>query len=100
MEKFIFKKITKEKSLTLNFKITVIIFKYLLYNNVILKTKRGNEKMENQNQGKDKTLKCKDCGNDFILTAGEQEFYESKGFNEPQRCKECRNARKAQNNNR
>lgn len=43
----------------------------------------------------DKTLKCKDCGNDFVFTAGEQEFYASKGFeNEPQRCKECRNARK------
>ena len=43
----------------------------------------------------DKTLICKDCGKEFIFTAGEQEFYESKGFtNEPQRCKECRNARK------
>ena len=43
----------------------------------------------------DKTLKCKDCGNDFVFTAGEQEFYAEKGFqNEPQRCKECRNARK------
>ncbi len=43
----------------------------------------------------DKTLKCKDCGNDFVFTAGEQEFYAEKGFeNEPQRCKDCRNARK------
>ncbi|HOO26276.1 MAG TPA: zinc-ribbon domain containing protein, partial [Clostridiales bacterium] len=23
----------------------------------------------------DKTLKCKDCGSDFVFTAGEQEFY-------------------------
>ena len=23
----------------------------------------------------DKTLKCKDCGADFVFTAGEQEFY-------------------------
>lgn len=44
----------------------------------------------------DKTLTCKDCGNDFIFTAGEQEFYAEKGFvNEPQRCKECRDKRKA-----
>lgn len=44
---------------------------------------------------KDKTLICKDCGNEFVFTAGEQEFYESKGFeNEPQRCKDCREARK------
>lgn len=43
----------------------------------------------------DKTLTCKDCGQDFVFTAGEQEFYDSKGFaNEPQRCKDCRDARK------
>ena len=45
----------------------------------------------------DKTLACKDCGVDFIFTAGEQEFYAEKGFqNEPTRCKECRVARKGQ----
>lgn len=43
----------------------------------------------------DKKLVCKECGNEFIFTAGEQEFYAEKGFmNEPQRCKECRQARK------
>ena len=43
----------------------------------------------------DKTIICKDCGNEFVFTAGEQEFYAEKGFeNEPQRCKDCRNARK------
>ena len=43
----------------------------------------------------DKTLKCKDCGNEFVFTAGEQEFYAEKGFqNEPQRCKACRAAKK------
>ena len=25
----------------------------------------------------DKTLVCKDCGNEFVFTAGEQEFYAS-----------------------
>ncbi len=44
----------------------------------------------------DKTLKCKDCGADFIFTAGEQEFYAEKGLeHEPLRCKACRDARKA-----
>jgi CxxC-x17-CxxC domain-containing protein len=44
----------------------------------------------------DKTLVCKDCNNEFVFTAGEQEFYAEKGFvNEPQRCKSCRDARKA-----
>lgn len=43
----------------------------------------------------DKTLVCKECGNEFVFTAGEQEFYASRGFeNEPQRCKSCRDARK------
>ena len=43
----------------------------------------------------DKTLKCKDCGKEFVFTAGEQEFYAERGFqNEPQRCKACRDARK------
>lgn len=43
----------------------------------------------------DKTLTCKECGNEFVFTAGEQEFFAEKGFvNEPQRCKECRQARK------
>lgn len=47
----------------------------------------------------DKTLVCKDCGNEFIFTAGEQEFYAEKGFeNEPQRCRDCRQARKANRN--
>ena len=35
----------------------------------------------------DKTLVCKDCGKEFVFSAGEQEFYASRGFeNEPQRC--------------
>lgn len=43
----------------------------------------------------DKTLTCKDCGAEFVFTAGEQEFYAEKGFeNEPSRCKDCRMARK------
>ena len=44
----------------------------------------------------DRTMVCKDCGAEFVFTAGEQEFYAEKGFqNEPTRCKECRQARKA-----
>jgi hypothetical protein len=44
----------------------------------------------------DKDLVCKDCGVTFVFTVGEQEFYAEKGFeNEPLRCRDCRNARKA-----
>ena len=43
----------------------------------------------------DKTLVCKECGQEFVFSAGEQEFYAEKGFqNEPQRCKACRDKRK------
>lgn len=43
----------------------------------------------------DRTLVCQDCGREFVFTAGEQEFYAEKGFeNEPKRCKECRGARR------
>jgi CxxC-x17-CxxC domain-containing protein len=44
----------------------------------------------------DKTLTCRDCGQAFVFTAGEQEFHASKGFtNEPGRCPDCRSARRA-----
>ena len=45
----------------------------------------------------DKTLECVECGSSFTFTAGEQEFFASKGYtNEPKRCPNCREARKAQ----
>ncbi len=47
----------------------------------------------------DKTLTCRDCGAQFTFTAGEQEFYAQKGFdNLPTRCPNCRKARKMQRN--
>lgn len=46
----------------------------------------------------DKTMTCRDCGNTFTFTAGEQEFYAQKGFGEPSRCPDCRAAKKASRN--
>ncbi len=44
----------------------------------------------------DKIITCRDCGAEFTFTAGEQEFYAQKGFNnEPTRCPSCRSARKS-----
>ncbi len=44
----------------------------------------------------DKTLTCRDCGQEFIWTSGEQEFYQARGLtNQPGRCPACRQARKA-----
>lgn len=45
----------------------------------------------------DKNITCKDCGSQFVFSVRDQEFYAEKGFeNEPQRCRDCRNARKTQ----
>ncbi len=44
----------------------------------------------------DKTLTCRDCGQQFTFTAGEQDFYAQRGYTEPQRCPSCRAAKKAQ----
>ena len=45
----------------------------------------------------DKAIQCSDCGANFSFTAGEQEFFASKGYtNEPKRCPSCREARKAE----
>jgi len=45
----------------------------------------------------DKSLQCSDCGVTFTFSAGEQEFFQSKGYtNEPKRCPECRQARKSE----
>ena len=43
----------------------------------------------------DKSIQCSDCKTTFTFTAGEQEFYQTKGFtNEPKRCSSCRRANK------
>jgi len=39
----------------------------------------------------DKTLVCRNCGSEFVFTAGEQEFYAEKGFeNDAKIGKGCR----------
>jgi CxxC-x17-CxxC domain-containing protein len=44
----------------------------------------------------DKSITCVDCGEEFLFTAGEQKFYRERGLtNEPTRCKNCREKRKA-----
>ncbi len=44
----------------------------------------------------DIVIRCVDCGEDFLFTVGEQEFYKQHGLtNTPTRCKRCREARKS-----
>lgn len=52
--------------------------------------------MESSRVYMDEMLTCVDCGRQFVFSSGEQKFYEQKGFaNKPNRCQECRAARKA-----
>lgn len=42
----------------------------------------------------DENLKCVDCGQSFLWTAGEQIFFHDKGLkNPPKRCKACKQAK-------
>ena len=44
---------------------------------------------------------CKDCGEEFIFSVRDQEFYKQQGFeNQPVRCKACRQKKKAAMNNK
>jgi len=42
----------------------------------------------------DRVLECADCHGTFVFTAGEQAFYQERGFSEPRRCPSCRSARR------
>ena len=43
----------------------------------------------------DKHIRCRDCGDEFVFTASEQQFFAEKGFdNEPKRCPTCRRAKR------
>ena len=46
----------------------------------------------------DKNLTCADCGQEFVFTGSEQDFYAQRGFTEPRRCPSCRASRKAARN--
>ncbi|MBI4298606.1 MAG: zinc-ribbon domain containing protein [Chloroflexi bacterium] len=48
----------------------------------------------------DKLLTCTECGQTFTFTAGEQEFFQTKGYtNEPKRCPSCRQSRRGSRSN-
>jgi CxxC-x17-CxxC domain-containing protein len=44
----------------------------------------------------DRTLSCVDCGQEFIHSADDQQYYSEKGFSsDPKRCVSCRASRRA-----
>lgn len=47
----------------------------------------------------DKSLSCRDCQGSFTFSAGEQEFFSTRGLvNEPKRCPNCRIIMRVQRN--
>ncbi len=42
----------------------------------------------------DKTLVCAECGQEFVFTADDQEFFASRGYSQPKRCRSCRAVRR------
>lgn len=45
----------------------------------------------------DLLLTCIQCNEQFNFTEGEQQFYQSKGFQQPKRCLNCRRLKKQGN---
>eukprot|EP00727_Mastigamoeba_balamuthi_P010994 m51a1_g6517 hypothetical protein (105) ;mRNA; r:272417-272986 len=41
-----------------------------------------------------KNIECLDCHQTFEFSVSEQEFYASRGFGDPKRCRECRQQRR------
>ena len=49
----------------------------------------------------DRDVLCADCGVTFVFSAGEQEFFQGKGFSHvPKRCKQCKAKREGGNGRR
>jgi CxxC-x17-CxxC domain-containing protein len=47
-----------------------------------------------ESEFQDRAIRCVDCNENFIWTAGEQVFFHDKGLkNEPKRCKPCKQAK-------
>jgi CxxC-x17-CxxC domain-containing protein len=43
----------------------------------------------------DRNLTCADCGQEFVFSASEQQFYADRQYSDPRRCPSCRASRKA-----
>ena len=50
--------------------------------------------VNHESEYQDRPIRCVDCNENFIWTAGEQVFFHDKGLrNEPKRCKPCKQAK-------
>ncbi len=39
------------------------------------------------------TISCSECGNAFLFSISEENFFKEKGYSKPKRCKECRSSK-------
>ena len=44
----------------------------------------------------DMNITCVECGAEFVFSERDQAFYAERGMSQPKRCRNCRQARKAQ----
>ncbi len=44
----------------------------------------------------DRTLTCVECGSEFTFSADDQQFHASRGYQDPKRCPNCRQARRGE----
>lgn len=44
----------------------------------------------NFQQEGDQEMVCKDCGDKYLFTVRDQEFFKERGYTPPKRCKPCR----------
>lgn len=47
----------------------------------------------------EKTIRCAQCGHDFSFSEKEQEFFKTKGFQDPKRCVDCRKEKRENSKN-
>jgi hypothetical protein len=43
----------------------------------------------------DLTLRCSECGQEFVFTAMDQQYFQERGYSSPKRCKRCRQAKQS-----
>jgi hypothetical protein len=45
----------------------------------------------------DEMIRCKDCGEEFVLSANERRWFEGRGLQLPKRCVPCRQDKRERN---
>mmetsp|Transcript_7286 Transcript_7286/g.11208 ORF Transcript_7286/g.11208 Transcript_7286/m.11208 type:complete len:98 (+) Transcript_7286:272-565(+) len=56
----------------------------------------GDEGRGQEGGGRPERIKCRDCPSSFTFSAKQKDFFASKGWPAPIRCKACRDAKKNQ----